>query len=78
MSDKVEVNDEVTATGQHGVRFVVVGFKSAGMAVLQQFAEEKATGTRVYFERTIEVPVTVLTVFGKNHQKPAIYKTVRI
>ena len=76
MSDKVEVNDEVYATGQDG-RFVVVGL-NGGMAVLQQFAEEKATGMRIYFERTKEVPVTVLTVFGKNHQKPAIYKTVRI
>jgi hypothetical protein len=76
MSDKVEVNDEVCATGQNA-RFVVVGF-NGGMAVLQQFADEKATGVRVYFERTIEVPVGALTVFGKNHQKPVIHKVVRI
>ena len=72
---KVELNDEVLAIGHTG-RFVVTNIKGA-MATLQQFADSKETGERVYFEPTIEVPLGLLTVFGKNHQKPAIYKTVR-
>lgn len=75
MSDKIEVNDEVYAAGQNA-RFIVVELR-AGTAVLQQFADEKATRSRVYFERTTEVPLGVLTLVQKNHQKPTVYKVFR-
>lgn len=74
MVNKVELNDEVYAQGKNGVRFIVVGLKEEGTAILQQFAFEKATGISVYYAKTTEVPIGALTVFGKNHLKPSNHK----
>ena len=65
----VEVNDEVFASGQTG-RFVVLEIKGA-TGVLQLFADSKETGRRIYFQRTIEVPVSALKVIRKNHKRPS-------
>jgi hypothetical protein len=65
----VEVNDEVFVSGQAG-RFVVLEIKG-GTGILQLFADSKETGRRIYFQRTIEVPVSALKVIGKNHKRPS-------
>ncbi len=70
----VELNDEVIATGHRG-RFIVVGLQDQ-MAEIQLFGDDVRTGERVYFEQTEEVPVSALSVVGKDHQKSATYRWI--
>jgi hypothetical protein len=72
----VEINDEIFVAGHNEARYFVLEV-DGGTVTLQQFADEKRTGTRIYFERKINVPLGVVTVFGKNHKKPSTYKVVR-
>ena len=74
-SKSVEVNDEVLAAGHTG-RFVVVELEGI-TASLQLFGDDTRNGGRIYFEKTISVPASTLTVIGKNHKRPSTYRVCR-
>ncbi len=75
MNENLSVNDEVYVLGDRYAGFVVVRLKG-GMATLQQFAYEAATGMRTYFGWTLDLPVRNLTSLGMKHRVPRIYKIV--
>ena len=57
-------------------RFVVVELEGI-TASLQLFGDDTRNGGRIYFEKTISVPASTLTVIGKNHKRPSTYRVCR-